>query len=90
MIITKEVRVNKYTNIHLVNAYLLLISFLKEGIGSESLASFESWFQSIAPLILKLLFRNAPFREVSDQHPDLTVIIILNVVIFCFPRKRVN
>ena len=62
MIIMKEMQVNYYENLHLVKTQLFSNQLLTdEGVDWASFASFENWFQRIAPLNLKLLFRNALF-----------------------------
>ena len=59
MIIIEEININYYKNVHLFETQPFSNQPLTdEGIDSASFASFEIWFQSIAPLNLKLPFRN--------------------------------
>ena len=57
------------TQLHLLNEY----------IDSASFASFGSWFQSIAPLYLKLLFRNSLFGLGSVRSISEMVISLINI-----------
>ena len=60
IMIIKEIKLTTTTNIHNVKIQPCFIySFLNEG--TYVVNSFEKWLQSIAPLNLKLLFRNALF-----------------------------
>ena len=63
----KEIEVNYYKNIHLVKTQPYLISFLNEGTDLASFPSFENWFQSIAPLNLKLPFK-MPFIGILHKY----------------------
>ena len=55
---------------------LVLLHLLYEYIDFTSFASFGSWFQSIAPLYLKLLFRNSRKYQICSTIMSISEMVI--------------